>query len=172
MSKSTLFSEKQKFTQWWVWLLLLTICAVFFIGSYNQLINNQSFGNNPLSNNALIFVDVFLLLIVLFFVLIRLDTQITNTGIKIRFFPFQLKYKTIEWFEIEKIYIKTYSAIADYGGWGYRFISLNNKGKAYNVSGNIGLQVIFKNGSKILIGTKKPDEIKSVLQGLNQYLVN
>ncbi len=41
------------------------------------------------------------------------------------------------------------------------------KGTAYNVSGKIGLQLELKNGKKILIGTRKPEEIENLLHHLN-----
>jgi hypothetical protein len=36
--------------------------------------------------------------------------------------------------------------------------------RAYNTSGNMGLQLIMKNGKKILIGTHKPDELDAFLK--------
>ena len=48
----------------------------------------------------------------------------------------------------------------DYGGWGIKY---GLKGLAYNISGNFGIQLELKSGSKILIGTQKPDEVKKLL---------
>ncbi len=50
----------------------------------------------------------------------------------------------------------------EYGGWGIKN-GLFGSGKSYNVSGNEGLQIIYTNNKRLLIGTKKTDEIKSVL---------
>ena len=33
-----LFSETQKFKQWWIWLLLLSINSIFIFGIYVQVI--------------------------------------------------------------------------------------------------------------------------------------
>ena len=68
---------------------------------------------------------------------------------------------------ISKVYVRKYSPLADYGGWGLRF-SMSGQGKAYNVSGNVGLQLEFSNGKKLLIGTRKPDELSSVLNEMGQ----
>jgi TATA-box binding protein (TBP) (component of TFIID and TFIIIB) len=43
-----------------------------------------------------------------------------------------------------------------------------NHGKAYNVSGNQGVQLFFTNGKKLLIGTQKPEEITAILKQINQ----
>ena len=42
-----------------------------------------------------------------------------------------------------------------YGGWGVRFI---RSGRAYTVSGNLGVQLELSNGKGLLIGTQDPDE--------------
>jgi hypothetical protein len=41
---------------------------------------------------------------------------------------------------------------------------LSAKGKAYNVSGNQGIQLVFKDGNSLLIGTQKPNEASAALQ--------
>ena len=47
-----------------------------------------------------------------------------------------------------------------YGGWGIRGFKSN---RAYNVSGKIGLQLEFKNGDKLLVGTQNGQEMNDVL---------
>jgi hypothetical protein len=37
------------------------------------------------------------------------------------------------------------------------------KGRAFNVSGDKGLQLQFSNGKRLLIGTQMPDELTTVL---------
>lgn len=56
----------------------------------------------------------------------------------------------------------------DYGGWGLR-LGFFGKGRAYNISGNIGMQIVFKDGKKLLIGTQKSAEIKSFLERLKYF---
>ena len=52
------------------------------------------------------------------------------------------------------------------GGWGIKFGLFGNKarGNAVNISGDIGIQLELKNGKKLLIGTQKEAESKSVIQ--------
>ena len=50
----SLFTEKQRFNQWWLWLIVIATCIVPIIGIYKQIINDVPFGNNPMSNNTLI----------------------------------------------------------------------------------------------------------------------
>jgi hypothetical protein len=66
---------------------------------------------------------------------------------------------------IEKYEVITYDPILDYGGWGIKY---NRHGKAYNVSGNKGLQLYLKNGKRILIGTQKESELTNFLTLINK----
>jgi hypothetical protein len=57
--------------------------------------------------------------------------------------------------ELSKYEIRTYQPIREYGGWGIRY---GSSGKAYNISGNTGMQLELKDGTRILLGTQKPEE--------------
>ena len=74
----------------------------------------------------------------------RLETEIDHNAISIRVFPFRTK--EIKWDDIQTAYIRTYSPIMEYGGWGIRYSFRN--GRAYNMSGKIGLQLVLTNGKK------------------------
>jgi hypothetical protein len=69
---------------------------------------------------------------------------------------------------LSKIYVREYSPLGEYGGWGIRY-TISGAGKAYNISGKIGLQLEFTTGKKVLIGTHKGEEIKEILTRIGQY---
>ena len=92
----------------------------------------------------------------------RLETKIDDIGIHYGFWPFQRTLRTASWHEIESCHVRTYSAISEFGGWGYK-ISISGKGKVYNTKGNQGIQIIFKNNKKTLVGTQKPDEARDII---------
>ena len=87
-------------------------------------------------------------------------TVIKEDGIQIKFFPFT--DFIIPFNKIKNYKIKKYRPITEYEGWGIRF---NKSGKAYTVSGKIGLQIELSNGKSILIGTQKSD---ALLQSVNK----
>lgn len=103
--------------------------------------------------------------IILLFVFLKLETRITTDGIYYRLFPFTLRFRRIPFNEIHSYFIRKYNPIIEYGGWGIRF-SMKRKGIAYTVSGTMGLQIYLNSGKKILIGTRKPDLLISVLNSL------
>lgn len=57
-------------------------------------------------------------------------------------FTLHLRFKHFKWYKLDKAYVRKYNAITEFGGCGER---LAFKGKAYNVKGNNGLQLEFKN---------------------------
>lgn len=167
MNEEILFKERQRFTQWWLWLILLGVNGLFLFGVFKQVINGQQFGNNPMSNAALLIATGLTIVLTLLFINFRLDTKIKKDGIYVRFFPFHLKFKYYSWDKLTKSFVRQYSPLVEYGGWGIRF-GLFGKGKAFNVSGDKGLQLEFTNRKKILIGTNKPEKLIEVLNKIGQ----
>ena len=111
------------------------------------------------------FIGLFILLIVIIiFLVLKLQTKIDENGIKYKFYPFQVSYQNIVWSNISECYIRNYSPISEYGGWGVKGGFSKQTGKAYTTKGSIGLQLKLKDGKKILIGTQKKEEIKRVLE--------
>ncbi len=143
----TIFKEEQKFTQWWIWLILAVFVGVLIA----EYVESRS---DPL---ALI---VMLVVLVLFIVL-KLKTTIDKSGIKMRFFPFLSK--DVKWKEIKKVSVIEYSFV---GGWGIRLFT--KYGTAYNVRGKNGLFVELKNGKTFLIGTQEEEELKKALKALRK----
>lgn len=167
MNKEILFRETQKFRQWWLWLILMGINGLFLFGVFMQVIGGQKFGDKTMSDSQLITATFFTIILTLLFTSIRLETIIKNDGIYVRFFPLHLKFKHYSWERLTKSYIRQYSAISEYGGWGLR-IGIFGKGNAYNVSGDDGLQLEFIDNKKLLIGTNKPDDLTQLLQKIGQ----
>lgn len=153
-----LFQETQRFTQWWLWLLLAVVSISIFRPISEAISNDQ-----PLDAGQ--WVGVFILAVVILFMFInRLETRIDEKGVYVKFFPVVPKFKFYPWEEISTAAVRKYSPLMEYGGWGIRF---GWNGKAYNIKGNKGLQLKFKNGSALLIGTQKAEELEKVLDYLN-----
>lgn len=80
----------------------------------------------------------------------KLVTEIRVDGIAVRFFPLT-RDRFFPWSEIVTVEARHYRPIFEYGGWGVRGLGKN---KAWNVSGNEGLQLVFKDGRRFLIGSQ------------------
>ena len=162
------FKESQRFNQWW--LILFGLIIVIFIGLGFVSEYKDSGGN--LSNDQLISMIISGSLMVIVFLLIgfiRLKTKIDENGITYQFTPFHFTPRIIPWSDLSKCYIRKYSPITEYGGWGIRglqrkgFWDFSNKGMAYNTKGDMGIQLEFKDGGKLLIGTQDPDKAKKTI---------
>ena len=148
------FKETQRFTQWWLWLIL-----IFSWGSMIYAFISEK----PTLNVANSISGVIMCALPILFWQMRLITRITDEGIYVRFIPFHFKEQFYPWDSIESAQVRTYSPLKEYGGWGIKF-GFNGQGKVYNVSGNEGLQLVFKSGEKLLIGTQKPAEIQAAVR--------
>lgn len=150
------FHEKQYLRQWWVWVLMAGVAGISIRNFFMMEVTS------PVMFLPLVMVSAVVAL--LFFS--NLDTTISEKGIEVKYFPFHLRPRLFAWDEIAKANVREYKPLIEYGGWGLRGLSPRNR--AYNVSGNKGLQLEFTDGCRLLIGTKKPDEIKEVLKALNK----
>jgi hypothetical protein len=158
------FSETQRFKIKWAWLAVIAINGLFIYAIVQQVILGKPFGTKPAPDYALILIEVFLLMLLVLIISIRLKTIYTDAGISYRFSPFQLKTTFIHWHELSDAYVRQYNSFLEYGGWGIRNGSPKN-GRTVNTSESCseGLQLQFKNGSRLLIGTKKPDVLRQIV---------
>lgn len=162
MTNKILFKETQRFKQKWLWLILAFVNGIILFGVYKQVFIGYQFGNNPMSNSLLITVSILLFTLTIFIAKCKLETEIKTDGIYVRFFPFHIQFKYYPWEILTKSFVRIYSPIIEYGGWGLRK-GLFKNGNAYNVSGNKGLQLEFSDKKKMLIGTNKSTELTDIL---------
>jgi len=155
-----MFSETQRFTQWWLWLIL--------IGSWGSLLYALATAPPQSTISSIISYGLGLLLPLLFWQM-KLTTHIEAEGIYVRFFPFHFKEKFYAWDSISACYVRNYSPLKEYGGWGIKY-SFNGNGLVYNVAGSVGLQLNFKDGEPVLIGTQKGEEIKQLLVEMGRLI--
>ncbi len=156
-----LFKEEQRFTQWWLWLILCSVLLAIVIPLANELLAKSWDTSSEDFSRLILYGSITVLFIVAVLIVLalsRLKTKITCDGIFITFPPLKRKSYRIKVQEIDRFEIRKYRAKAEYGGHGFR--NRRRSGQAYTVSGNIGLQLYFKNGKKLLIGTQKKQSIE------------
>ncbi len=113
-----------------------------------------------MSDSGLIFGTIAISLLSALFFVFRLETNITEEAISVRFFPLHLKFRKYLWSDIETAEVRKYKPLLEYGGYGIRGFGNN---RALNIAGKTGLQLIFKDGRKLLIGTQKGLEMIEML---------
>lgn len=158
-----LFKEEQKFTQWWLWVILIAIMILPIYGIYKQLIIGKPFGSKPMSDVGLIIFTICMLVFITLFFFMRLKTEIDQNEIRIRFFPFVKK--RIAWKDIKNVEVLKYGFV---GGWGIRFWT--QYGTVYNTKGDEGLAIELTNGKKFLVGTQKKQELSEAIKSQIQKI--
>lgn len=153
------FKEEQRFTQLWLMVLL----AMSLLVPIGLIIQEYSKQNTKMTFNQFVFGLLAILASVLLIFIFKLTTRIDEKGIHYKFFPFHWEFKLISWNEISKAQVRTYDPIGDFGGWGLKGSWSKSKGKAINVSGDIGIQLELISGKKLLIGTQKKNDAQRVL---------
>ena len=159
------FNEVQRFKTWWAWTGVIALNVLIIYAIVQQVMLGKPFGSKPASDLTLVLIELGPLALMIFLVSIKLKTRIDDNGIHYRFFPFQLKTTHIEWNELSDAYMREYNSFYEYGGWGIRTGS-DKSGKAINTSasGPKGLQLKFKDNKLLLIGTRRPDEIQTLVE--------
>ncbi len=169
------FKETQRFDQWWkifFEIAIFLILVINYIKEYQKLLednNKESMMSLWIGGGSVLFVFVFINMI-------KLKIEINEKGISYQFHPLHLKPRFLFWEELSNCYVRKYAPISEYGGWGIRGLSrkkilgFNGNGKALNVKGNMGVQLEFKNGGKLLIGTQKPDKVKMIINNFSHKI--
>lgn len=163
MSKEIiLYRERQRFRQFWLWVIILGAAAIFWAGFVSQVMMGHTFGSRPVSSVQLVvLVILFAVGLPYFFYRMSLTTEVLPGELRVRFWPFHLRPVKIPLHSIREYERLTYNPILDYGGWGIRW---GLKGKAYNVSGNKGVKLYFYNHKPLLIGSQRPEELYQAIE--------
>ncbi|HNX80485.1 MAG TPA: hypothetical protein PKJ24_11385 [Prolixibacteraceae bacterium] len=165
--EKTLFKEEQRFGQWWLWLLLIACFGVSVVplwyGYFDQVTTGIPWGDHPASNASLLVIAILVtLLMVGILVLFNFSTlylEVRENGVYFRFPPFFRRWKVIRREEIGSYTVGKYNPIGEYGGYGVR-TSYGRHGKAYNVSGNLGMRLTLRNGKVVMIGTQRKQALE------------
>lgn len=153
----SVFNETQRIDTIWPISILALVSVINYIIYFYLHHTDISFFYGSMMSGGFICSLLFLM---------RLHTKISDKSINFKLFPLHLKWQSILWSEVEKAQIRTFKPIKEYGGWGIR--NSFTSGKAYIIYGNIGLQLIMKNGKKILIGTKDSERLKIFIENFKK----
>ena len=164
---SATFHEVQRFTQRWLWIgliaLMLVMAGVFGYGFIQQLVFGIPWGDRPVSDGALLLTGSAILLfsgaLIYIFCTLRLITEVRDTALHVRFYPFRTK--VIDFNNITSCSARRYKPLSEYGGWGIKY---GRSGWAYNILGEWGVQLVLKDGKRILIGSQRADELERAIK--------
>lgn len=160
--KDVLFREVQRFRQLWIWVIVIFLMGLSWYSFIQQIVSRIPFGTRPAPDLVVIGMWIlFGLAFPLVTYMVGLITEVHGDGLYIRFIPFHRKFRTMPFEAIQTYEARTYRPLREYGGWGIRY---GAKGKAYNVNGNRGVQLVLISGRQILIGSQKPEELVMAIE--------
>ncbi len=158
-----IFREVQHFGATLRWLVLVSMAAVaalsyyaiFYIASEAPTTGVAVFAIAslvflPLATAAMLFVA-------------RLETEVREDGLYVRFFPFHLRHKRIEIRSLTECFARSYEPFKEYGGWGIRWWP---NGRAYCASGKRGVQLRFARDEGVLIGSQRAEELEAAIKSI------
>jgi len=148
-------------------LMIFPILLIFFLyGLYQQVVLGQSFGNQPMSNLGLLASIIALSLLFLWFLQLKLVTQVSNDGVSAHFSSLGRYKREIPFDSIQAVEVVSYNGLTEHGGWGWR---VGPFGKAFTVYGNQAVKLTLKGHKTTLtgtvyIGTQNPYELAAVIE--------
>jgi len=161
-NQEIVFREVQRFRQAWLWMLIVAIAGVIVWALLRQIDFAVPFGDYPISDYGLLgFAILFAIGLPIFFYTIHLTTELTAGTLYLRFLPLHFRWQRVPLQYIQSAEAVRYNALVDYGGYGVRY---GRSGKAYNVSGSEGVQLVLTNGKRIMIGSQRAEELAQALK--------
>jgi len=161
--EKVLYREVQRLRQLWIYAVVLAVFAIWLWQAVQQLVMGVPFGTNPAPDAVVVLMGIIPVGILALLLAMRLETVVDKSGIYFRMWPFHRKPMVIRPEDIVKWEVRQYRPIRDYGGWGIRY-GWGKNGTAYSMSGKMGAIFDLKSGRRVLIGTRNPEELMSVLK--------
>ncbi|EMR02070.1 hypothetical protein [Cesiribacter andamanensis] len=90
----------------------------------------------------------------------RIKLQLDAEGVRYQFWPFSKKQA--RWETLRGWYVRQVSPFSEFGGWGMRYGL--GQGWGYVTTSKWGLQLVYKDNSRVVISTRRPDELKHWLE--------
>ena len=160
--EEVVFREVQRFAQWWIWLIVIAVAGIAWFSVIVQLFMGDPFGEYLFRDTLVLVIWVLVgILLPLLFVFASLVIEVRRDALYYRFVPFHRSFHRIDYLDIESCEARTYRPVREYGGWGIRCSA--SRGKAYNVKGDRGVQLVFTDGRRLLLGSQLADELASAI---------
>ncbi len=156
----SLFREVQRFRQWFFYIPILVVTGVIWWQFAEQIVLGNPQGAEPIPDwLAWVLTLVFGIGLPVLASLIRLVTVVSPGELSVGLAP--LRPRRIAIHDIHDAFVREYSPMREFGGWGIR---VGRDGRAYNAYGNRGVQLVLTDGSRILVGSQRPEELLNALR--------
>ncbi len=150
---TALFREEQYF-DWRVYALIASVEALTALGFLQRgAWSHELLLGLAVGTGLLLGLAVFLL---------HMTTEVTPTDVRVWFAWVPVYRRVVPLQDIRRVEHATFRPIADYGFWGIR--SGRDGERALIARGNRGVRLELADGSLLLIGSQRPEELAQAIQ--------
>ena len=160
----TYFTESQRIDQTGIKLFMATLAGITFIPFLTVDWGPPIPVAEAMTLMGLIFAMIFTGIMMFG---MTFETKVTNEGIYYKYPPIIWKWKLASFQDLQQVQLKKYLLWSQYGGPGYKSRPFG-KGKAIVIKGDRGVQLTFKTGKILMLGTQKPHEMELALRKAQQ----
>lgn len=154
------FHEVQHFNQWWALAVVAGLALAGWWAFVEQIVMGQPWGNSPAPDAVVLLMWlVFGVGLPVMMRWVRLIVRVKGDALDVRYVPF--RHRVIPLSTITSATPRTYRPIREYFGWGIRWVPL--RGWVYSVSGDQGVQLVLGGRRKLLIGSRRPEELAAAI---------
>lgn len=155
-----IFEEVQTFRQPLLWGFMALI-FLFVVGGQIYVIAARGTQATWVQWLGLSLGTIIVLAVAVLLYICKLETRVDAGGVHTRFYPLELSERIVPLGEAAGWRKAAIRPLRDHGGWGIRY---GKVGKAYIVSGDEAVIFDLKNGKRLVVGTRRPDEFIAALK--------
>lgn len=160
-----LFTETQRFDQLWAraaCVIIFTVCAYMMYQMGSGWRESPACARPPLIVFALVMLVLGLGMAVTTGMLLgSMTTVIDHQQVRVRMLFFTRSFPLHAVTAFSPV---TYSALGEYGGWGFKRKFGDRSTMAYTTSGDRGVMLELSDGRKILVGSKQTEALEHALR--------
>jgi hypothetical protein len=162
---AVVYREEQNF-DWWVYALIVALDAVLLVvlAWYSPQGDDAVGLAFPRKSELVVLALAALLLVqaMLIVGVLRMTTEVTATHVRVWFGWIPTYRRVFAVAAVQRLEVVSYRPIADYGGWGIR--RGRDGERVLNARGNRGVRLDLSDGSRLLIGSQRPEALAVALE--------
>ncbi len=132
----------------------VVLTALVVAAAIGSAVTGPAQSLDPSVTLGLILLPVFGALVILL-MFGRMTTIVRNDAVYVRVWPLTRLHR-FPFDSIRACTDRRYRPLREYGGWGVR---CGRNGKAYNVTGNRGVQLVFRDNKRLLLGSQRSEAL-------------
>lgn len=157
-----LFHEIQHPGSWWLWAIGIGVGIPLFVGAavlWRVARRSESRGLRAVLLVCAACTFSSGVAPTAFIAMLGMTTDVGDAGLRVTISPFLLE-DTIGFDAITSVQVRRYDPIREYGGWGIR---VGRRGRAYNMTGDRGVQLELRDAPPLLVGSQRPEELAEAI---------